>query len=529
MTQPARRLRNVRRVAGLVTVAVATSLGLSSCLVLPYLPGNGASSSSSPSSVPVTPQTPPTGTTGLEQFYGQHLSWSSCTGGECSKLTVPIDYAKPADGTIQLALLRVPARDGSQRIGSLVVNPGGPGGSGVDYAKAADQIVGNEVRRRFDIVGFDPRGVGRSAPIDCLSDTELDTFLGGTDPTPDNAAEEQNLVAEDKKLADGCATKNPKLVGHVSTVDAAKDMDVLRAALGEQKLNYLGKSYGTFLGSTYADLFPKLVGRMVLDGVVPPDLTSKELNIGQASGFELATRSYVADCIKNSDCPVGQSVDEGMQWIRDFLQGLDSQPIAVTDDQRVTKLTEAWGSMGIAQAMYDQSLWPTLSDALKNAKDGDGNLLMRLADEMADRTPGGQYSGNIMEVIYAVNCLDRPDTADPAQVEANAAEALKASPTWGKYLAWSSVACGEWDVKSTGTPHKVTAAGSGPIVVVGTIRDPATIYAWSVQLRQELSNAVLITWDGDGHTAYKRSNACVDDPIDNYYVNGTTPQDGLTC
>ncbi|MEO7059209.1 MAG: alpha/beta hydrolase [Lapillicoccus sp.] len=529
MTQPVRRLRGARRAVGLVTAAAAASLLLSSCLVLPFLPSGGSSSgSSSSSSGPTTPQTPPAGTTGLDRFYQQRLSWSSCTGGECSTLTVPIDYANPAGGSIQLALLKVPARNGDQRIGSLVVNPGGPGGSGIDYARQANQIVGKEVRRRYDIVGFDPRGVGKSAPIDCLNDADLDTFLG-TDPTPDNPAEEQALIAAAKKLSDGCLAKNPQLIGHVSTVDAAKDMDILRAALGESKLTYLGKSYGTFLGSTYADLFPTLVGRMVLDGVVPPDLTSKEVNIGQATGFELATRAYVANCIKRSDCPVGQSVDEGMQWIRDFLQGLDSQPIPVTDDQRITQLTEAWGSMGIAEAMYDTSLWDVLNDALRAAKDGSGNKLMRLADLMGDRTPGGQYSGNIMEVIYAVNCLDRADTADPTQVEANAVEAERVAPTWGKFLVWSSVACGEWGVKATGSPHRVTAPGSGPIVVVGTTRDPATIYEWSVRLRQELSNAVLITWDGDGHTAYTRSNSCVDNPIDDYFINGTTPQDGLKC
>ncbi len=524
MTRPGGRPSRTRRVLLAVGVGVIASLSLSSCLVLPFIP----SDVSGPAPSSFTPQTPPAGTTGLDAYYSQRLSWSSCTGGECANLRVPVDYAKPAGDSIELALLRVKASDSRRRMGSLVVNPGGPGGSGVDYARAASQIVGSEVRKRFDIVGFDPRGVGRSAPIECLSDTDLDAFLG-TDPTPDTPAEEQDWISEAKKLANGCAAKNPALIAHVSTVDAAKDMDVLRAALGEPKLNYLGKSYGTFLGATYADLFPTLVGRFVLDGVVAPDLTSEEINLGQAEGFELATRSYVADCITSPDCPVGQSVDEGMTWIRNFLKDLDANPLPVTDDQRVTRLTEAWGSMGIAEAMYEQSLWKQLNDALRDAKGGDGNALMRLADDYARRTPGGQYQSNIMQVIYAVNCSDKADTADIAQVEANAAAAVKVAPTWGRFLAWESVACGVWPVKPVTPIHKVTAPGSGPIVVVGTTRDPATPYEWSVRLRNQLSNATLITFDGDGHTAYMRSNACVDTPIDDYYVNGTVPQDGLRC
>ncbi len=535
MTHPGhRRRRRTVRAAALLSAAVAASLSLSSCLVLPFVPqdkgagaGSGPTAGGGAPSV-TTPQTPPSGTAGLDAFYGQKLDWAACTGGECAKLKVPIDYANPAGGSIELALLKVPARSGGSRVGSLVVNPGGPGGSGVDYAKYANQIVGADVRRSFDIVGFDPRGVGKSAPIDCLDDAALDGFLGG-DPTPDTPDEETAYIAASKQLADACAAKNPQLIAHVSTVDAAKDMDVLRAALGEQKLNFLGKSYGTYLGATYADLFPKLVGRMVLDGVVAPDLTSQEISLGQAKGFELATRQYVGDCVKSSSCPLGRSVDEGMKWIQDFLAGLDAQPIPVTDDQRVTKLTEGWGSMGIAAAMYDQGAWPKLTTALRAAKNGDGNALMRLADSYADRTPGGQYTNNIMEVIYAVNCLDKPDTADPKQVEANAVEAEKVAPTWGKFLAWGSVPCGVWPVKPATQVHKVTAPGSGPIVVVGTTRDPATIYEWSVRLRQQLSNAVLITYDGDGHTAYTRSNACVDKPIDAYFVKGTVPQDGLKC
>jgi len=521
--------RRRRRVLATLVGAVLASLTLSSCLVLPFLPsGDNGDSSGSSTNAPVTPQTPPPGTTGLDSYYSQTLAWSSCTGGECAKLKVPIDYANPAGDSIQLALLRVKARSSNQRIGSLVVNPGGPGGSGVDFARRAAEVVTADVRRRYDIVGFDPRGVGRSAPIDCLSDRDLDAFLG-TDPTPDTPAEEQSFITEAKKLADGCAAKNPKTIAHVSTVDAAKDMDVLRAALGEPKLNYLGFSYGTYLGTIYADLFAAKSGRMVLDGAVPPDQTSQQANLGQAKGFETATQAYVADCVTARDCPVGQSVDEGMAWIRDFLKGLDSAPLPVTDDQNVTQLTEAWGSSGIAYAMYSKEAWPSLTEALKDAKNGDGNALMRLADSYAQRTPGGQYQNNIMEAIYAVNCLDKPDTADPAQVEAFAAEAVKVAPTWGRFLAWSSVPCGVWPVKPTGQPHTVSAPGSGPIVVVGTTRDPATPYESAVHLRQQLAHGVLVTYDGDGHTAYPRSSTCVDKAVDDYLLNGTPPQDGVKC
>lgn len=512
-----------------VVAAVLASLTLSSCLVLPFLPSGTAQDPSAPStSTPVTPQTPPSGTTGLDSYYSQTLTWGSCTGGECTKLKVPTDYANPGGDSIQLALLRVKARTSNQRIGSLVVNPGGPGGSGVDMARQAAQIVSADVRRRYDIVGFDPRGVGRSAPIDCLSDKDLDAYLG-SDPTPDTPAEEQISIALAKKLADGCAANNPKTIAHVSTVDAAKDLDVLRAALGEPKLTYLGFSYGTYLGTIYAELFAANTGRMVLDGALPPDLTSQQSNLGQAKGFETATQAYVADCVTSRDCPVGRSVDEGMAWIRDFLKGLDAAPLPVTDDQTVTQLTEGWGSSGIAAAMYSKESWPQLTEALKDAKNGDGNTLMRLADSYARRTPGGQYQSNIMEVIYAVNCLDKTDTADPAQIDAFAAEAAKVAPTWGRFLAWSSVPCGVWPVKATSQPHTVSAPGSGPIVVVGTTRDPATPYEWAVQLRQQLAHGVLVTFDGDGHTAYPRSSTCVDKAVDGYLLDGTPPPDGVKC
>jgi pimeloyl-ACP methyl ester carboxylesterase len=525
---PPSHARRARRAIVATVGAVVAALSLSSCLVLPFLPTDDSGDPSSESTF--VPQAPPAGTTGLESYYSQRLQWSKCSGGECAKLRVPIDYANPSGDSMLLAVIRSRARSTNQRLGTIVFNPGGPGASPVDYiAQSASGIVSSDVRRRFDLVGFDPRGVGRSSPIDCLGDRELDIFLGGVDTTPDTPAEEQALIAEAKTFADGCAAKNPKIIGHVSTAEAARDMDVLRAALGEPKLNYLGSSYGTFIGISYAGLFPGQMGRFVLDGPVPPDLTAQDSMEGQAKGFEIATQAYVDDCVKDPDCPVGQSRDEGMVWIRNFLKGLDSQPLPVTNDQSVTQLTEAWAATGILEAMYVKSYWSQLTKALSDARSGDGNALMKLADSYAWRTPGGQYQSNIMESIYAVNCLDKPDTADPTKVEAFAQKLSQEAPTWGRMFAWSNLPCGVWPVKATGRSDKISADGSPPIVIVGTTRDPATPYESATRMRQQLAHGALITRDGDGHTGYPRSSTCVDRAVDGWFVDGTVPQDGLKC
>ena len=509
-----------RRVAALAG-ATATLLVLSGCALAEAVGGSAPS-------VSVTPQSPPPGSEELASFYGQRLDWSDCEGADCATLTVPVDYDAPEGDTIEIALVKVRAKRWSKRIGSLVVNPGGPGGSGVDYARAADLIVGKGVRSAYDVVGFDPRGVQRSAPIDCLTDTELDAFLG-SDPTPDDAAEQLTFAQNAREFAQSCGRTAGPLLGHVSTVDAARDLDVLRAALGEEKLTFLGKSYGTYLGATYAGLFPQQVGRMVLDGAVAPDLTSEEINLGQAKGFELATRRWAAYCVEEGDCPLGTSVDRVMEGLRTFLGSVDRTPLSRTGDNSVPGLTEGWASLGIAAAMYDQGAWQTLVDAMRDAVGGDGTALMQLANQYADRNPGGRYSGNLMEVIYAVNCLDKPDSDDVGERRRLAEESTKQAPTWGPFLVWSSLPCGSWPVRATGTPKAISAEGADPIVVVGTTRDPATPYEWSVRLRDQLADASLITFDGDGHTAYTRSNACVDRAVDAYYLEGTVPKDGLRC
>jgi pimeloyl-ACP methyl ester carboxylesterase len=469
----------------------------------------------------------PTGQETLARFYSQDLVWSKCGPNECARLTVPIDYANPGGETLTLSVLRASAKDAAHRVGSLVVNPGGPGGSGVSYAAAADFIVTEPVRAAYDIVGFDPRGVGSSSPIKCLDDRELDTFLG-SDPTPDNKLEEQQFAVWAQGFADKCKAKGGRLLGHVSTIEAAKDMDILRAALGETKLDYLGKSYGTFLGATYADLFPTKVGKFVLDGAIDPNLTSSQVNEGQAVGFETATRAYVQDCVNKGDCPLGGTLDSGMARLRDFLKALDAKPLPLAD-RYIKGLSEGWGSLGVASAMYDQGRWVELTNALRAAFAGRADALMQLAEGYADRTGSDTYGTNLMQVIYAVNCLDRSDTKDLAHYVSEARSLSAKAPTWGPFLAWSTMPCGYWPTPADNAPRKITAAGSGPIVVVGTTRDPATPYRWAQGLASGLENGHLITFNGDGHTAYTRSNSCVDDAVDAYLLKGTVPSAGLKC
>lgn len=460
---------------------------------------------------------------GLEDFYAQELSWESCDGGECATLTVPINYEEPDGETIELALLRVPAGDSRQ--GSLVVNPGGPGGSGVDYAVQAGMVVSDGVREQFDIVGFDPRGVARSAPIECFDDAQMDDYLGA-DPTPDDAAEEEASTELVKSFAAACEETAGELLGHVSTVEVARDMDVLRAALGEDQLDYLGASYGTFIGATYAELFPAGVGRFVLDGAVDPAMSGLDMGLGQAAGFEQATRGYVQSCIDAGDCPLGDDVDSGMEGITAFLDEVDANPLPLEDDV-AGELTEGWAVLGIIVAMYDEAAWPILTQALRSAQDGDGSTLMFLANIYAGRSSDGVYDGNSMQAITAVNCLDRAAEPDLDR-EQVLAEFEEVAPTFGRYLAGEG-ACAYWPVEAQTVLEDYAAEGAAPILVIGTTRDPATPYEWAQSLADTLSSGVLLTYEGDGHTAYGRSNECIDDAVDAYLTEGTVPEDGLTC
>jgi len=441
---------------------------------------------------------------------------------------VPLDYQKPTGDTIELEVIRLRAGDDSKRVGSLLVNPGGPGASGVSYAREARTVLSDDVRDSFDIVGWDPRGVGESAPVKCLNDKELDAFLA-IDGSPDNPGEVQALDTTSKTFARHCEDRSGKVLPHIGTPDAARDMDILRAVLGDAKLNYLGKSYGTFLGATYAELFPEKVGRVVLDGAIDPTLTSQEMSLGQAGGFEQGLDAFIDDCLKQSDCPVGPDHAGAKQEIVGILDQADRSPLR-TDSGR--PLTQSLAILGVAVALYDSEAgWPALRIALERAKSGDGTVLLQLSDFYTDRQGNGHYSSNQNEAIYAVNCLDRPDRSSPTQIEQVEPRFKKESPIFGDYLAWSSLPCRYWPAKGEpgSGPHKITAEGAAPIVVVGTTRDPATPYVWAQNLASQLSSGVLLSWDGDGHTAYSRGSSCIDSAVDDYLIKGTVPKDGTRC
>jgi pimeloyl-ACP methyl ester carboxylesterase len=462
----------------------------------------------------------------LAGFYGQTLTWESCRDGfECSSLEVPIDYQRPDGDTFDLALLRVPAADPGARIGSLVVNPGGPGAPGTSYAAAAGQVFRQPLLDSFDIVGFDPRGTGASNPVDCLTDDELDAYLA-EDPDPDTAAEGEAFAEWTRRLGQGCVDRSGSIIAHVSTIEAARDMDVLRAALGEEQLTYFGASYGTKLGATYADLFPERVGRLVLDGAVDVSLSSRELSLGQARGFETALRAYVDNCVEETEsCFLGDTTDEGLQRIREFLDDVDQQPIPTGSDR---ELTEGLALYGLIAPLYNRDYWFLLSTALRQGFEGDGSALLQLADLYASRDAGG-YTDNSMEAFYAISCLDDPTSIPAAEVPASYADFQEASPTLGRFFAWGLTGCSGAKATTSERPRDIRAAGAAPIVVVGTTRDPATPYAWAEALADELASGVLVSRDGDGHTGYNSGNQCVDEAIEDYLTSGVAPLDGLSC
>ncbi|MFD7230699.1 alpha/beta hydrolase [Streptomyces sp. NPDC059881] len=510
-------------------IAFATALGL---LVSGCSGSSSTSEASEPSgssSVPGAAAPSPVSTAEMKPYYTQKLSWRSCgaPGFQCATLKAPLDYAKPDGPSIKLAVARVKATGPGKRIGSLQVNPGGPGGSAVGYLQGYAGVgYPAPVRARYDMVAIDPRGVARSEPVECLNGKAMDAYTQ-SDQTPDDQAEISKLSTAFKGFATGCKKRSATVLPHVSTVEAARDMDILRAVLGDEKLSYVGASYGTFLGATYAELFPDRVGRLVLDGAMDPALPARQMNRDQTAGFETAFKSFATDCVKRTDCPLGTaSPADAATRMKDFFAKADADPVPTGESR---DLTESLATTGVIAAMYDEAAWPQLREGLTQAMNGDGAGLLALSDTYYERESDGSYS-NLMSAYSAVSCLDLPPAfATPGEVSASTADFEKASPVFGKGFAWASLSCAYWPTPATGSPHRIEAKGAAPILVVGTTRDPATPYKWAQALAGQLDSGTLLTYDGDGHTAYGRGSDCIDTAINTYLLEGTPPSSGKRC
>ncbi|MFJ9207583.1 alpha/beta hydrolase [Streptomyces sp. NPDC102264] len=446
---------------------------------------------------------------------------------ECSFMKAPLDYAKPDGDTIDLALIRAKARDTKQRIGSLIFNFGGPGGSGITGLPSFAQDY-EKLRARYDLVSFDPRGVGDSDGVKCENDRQLDTYFA-QDSTPDTPAEVKTFTNGLATFAAACEKHSGSSLPYVGTTNAARDMELMRKVLGDSKLHYFGISYGTELGGVYAHLYPKSVGRAVFDAVVDPTQNSEQGSLGQAKGFQLALDNFAKDCIARGDACVlpGSTPKEIEGFITKLLARLDKRPIAGIGDR---KLTQTQATNGIAQALYSKDFWPYLEQGLDEADGGSGALLLALSDSMNGRDQYGRYS-NLQAANVAINCADSKERYTVAQTEAKLPEFRKASPVFGEFLGWGMMSCTKWPVPGQWSTPDVSANGSAPILIVGNTGDPATPYAGARAMADALGKGVgtEITYHGQGHGSYDSGNPCVQGAVNGYLLDGKVPAAGTVC
>ena len=465
---------------------------------------------------------------GLEKFYKQKLAWAPCKNKpqmQCANVKVPLDYKKPGGKTITVAMAKVPAANGKP-IGSLFVNPGGPGGSGIDLVSGADKTFSKALRDQYDIVGFDPRGVGSSTAVDCVSDAELGKYLDSEFDlsTPEGKKAEK---AQAEKFAKGCKEKSGELLAHVGTESAARDLDVLRGLVGDKKLNYLGFSYGTSLGGMYANLFPKKAGRLVLDGAVDSQLGDARMGYEQRIGFEKAFERYAEYCVKGGNCPLGSSVDAAKKKMRALFDQAFKKPFPTADPKR--PLNRNMLMYGVMIAMYNTAYRSYLDTGLSQLiKNNDGSFLLGWFD-LAIGREGGKFKNNSDEAMTAINCADYPSSS-PSVTKKYQEKLKKEAPLFSAGSDGEGTdLCSLLPYHPKANPGPYRAKGSAPIVVIGTRHDPATPYHWAQALHKTLENSVLLTWEGDGHLAYPRAGSCIQSPVDKYLLTGEVPKDGLVC
>ena len=509
-------------------------------------PGGSTASPGGPTGSPGSPSGSPGGSTsspggsidapkgdvpkGLEKFYKQKVSWAPCKDKpqmQCANVKVPLDYKKPGGKAITVAMAKLPAK-GGKPIGSLFVNPGGPGESGIDLVSRADKSFSKDVLDKYDIIGFDPRGVGSSTPVDCIDNRELGKILDSDIDTSTEAGRKARK-AQARQIAKGCKDKSGELLAHVGTEPAARDMDVMRGLVGDKKLNYLGFSYGTSLGGMYADIFPKKVGRMVLDGAANPQQSFLPSTYTQMLSFEKSFERYAERCVKTGNCSLGPSVDAAKKKMRALLDQARVKPFKTSDPNR--PLNQTMLHSAVISLLYEDRTWSVFNQAFDQLiKQNDGSLFLKVFDATSSREGDGN-KGNRAEAYWAINCADYAQESEADYLK-YANKLKREAPAIGAFSAQDTIAfymCTELPHHPKSNPGPYRAKGSAPIVVIGTKYDPATPYSWAQALHKSLSNSVLLTWEGDGHTAYGRGSSCIGSAVDKYLLTGEVPKDGLDC
>jgi len=454
---------------------------------------------------------PPEGT-GVRRYLGQSVEWSGCDKLECANVRVPLDWSTPDGQAITLKLGKLAATK-TPRLGSLFVNPGGPGGSGVG-------LVGNFPRaglEQYDIVGWDPRGSGGSTPVVCQDDRAMDEYYA-TDYSPDDAVEDRTWMQANRAFGRSCLARSGALLQHISTLDTVKDLDFLRQLLGDDKLNFFGYSYGTELGAVYAHTYPKNVGKMALDGAV--NITDDD-TVTQAIGFDRSLGAFAEWCADKASCTLGDTKDEVLRSVVDLLDDLDAQPIPVGDRM----LTQSLGANGLfALLYYDESVYDYLASSLITARKGDGGELLAAADSYNQRNKDGSYNAFFASFL-AISCTE--EGGGVTEARRVAAKAAQDAPTVGKYFGVDYV-CPQWPVAPAPDLPRLTAKGAAPIVVIGTTGDPATPYEYAQAMAKQLDSGVLVTLRGEGHGAYG-DNTCINQVVTSYFSNDDVPGEGTTC
>ena len=497
-----------------LALASVVALALSGCVVLNERPAPSTSTITDPQAFGAA-----------SDFYTQQLKWRSCNDDmECAEVLAPLDWQAP-QATIRLAVMRSVV---SNPIGSLLINPGGPGSSGINWMKDNfSSIATSGVRTQFSLVAFDPRGVGQSTAVTCRDKDLKDELLYAQSPyelgSPADYARTEALLID---FATDCIAGSGDLLGYIDTQSAARDLDLLRHLLGDAKINYLGFSYGTQLGSTYAALFPDRVGRMVLDGAIDPTLTEEQGLIAQADGFDRAFRAYLTDCLQSSGCPFEGNTETALLEVAQFFAGLESAALPTQSDRT---LSLSSGLTGVIAALYSEFSWPFLSQAFEEALAGDGTTLLFFADLYNDRNRAGDYDSNLIEANIAINCADGRYDQSPEAVLQTMAALEVASPLFGKYFGDPSLNCLGWPARPERPVLDYTVPLASAPLVIGTTGDPATPYAQAVALSRLLSGARLISYEGEGHTIYGGDSPCVNDAVDAYLLRGELPSQNLEC